>query len=74
MRIREALISKGYHFFVDSFTNQLFPIMEHEKSVELAKKFLFTTWQHLPQKQDVLRFCTSWATKPEDVTQLIECI
>lgn len=74
MRIREALISKGYHFFVDSFTNQLFPIMAHEKSVELAKKFLFTTWQHLPQKQDVLRFCTSWATKPEDVTQLIKCI
>ncbi|MBQ9440781.1 MAG: aminotransferase class I/II-fold pyridoxal phosphate-dependent enzyme [Paludibacteraceae bacterium] len=71
MRIRQAFIDKGYHFYVESFTNQQFPIVAHAKAVELSKKFLFTTWQHLPQGQDVLRFCTSWATKPEDVDTLI---
>ena len=71
MRIRQAFIDKGYHFFVESFTNQLFPIVSHVKAVELSHKFLFTTWQHLPQDQDVLRFCTSWATNKDDVTTLI---
>lgn len=71
-RIRKALKSKGYEFFVDSPSNQLFPILTTSLFESLKSKgIIVNLWEHLPDGRLVVRICTSWATAPENVDRLI---
>ncbi|GIO10050.1 amino acid lyase [Brevibacillus reuszeri] len=74
MMIREAFIEKGYSFRYDSVTNQQFPILHHDVLSELGKKYSFSLWEKFDDNHSVVRFCTSWATKKENVEMLIEDI
>lgn len=74
LRIRDAFRAKGCGFLVDSPTNQQFPIVTNAQMAELAKDFSFSKWQRVDSDHIVLRFCTSWATRTEDVDQLIAAI
>lgn len=71
MKIRRACEEKGYPFFMDSYTNQQFPILPNEKLKELEKEFSFSFWEAGDAEHSAVRFCTSWATKEEDVNALI---
>lgn len=73
-RIRDAFISKGYKPYSDSSTNQQFIIMANDKMDELSKHAKFEIWGHRGDKESVVRFVTSWATKSDDVTKLISLI
>lgn len=73
-RIREAFAAKGYTFLVDSPTNQQFPILPNELLPILEKDFGFEVWQKVDDRHSGVRFCTSWATKPENVDTLLEAI
>ena len=70
-RLRSALIEKGYRLFIDSPTNQLFPIVSRDKIRELSDRVGFEFWEKYDDNHDVIRFVTSWATKPETVEELI---
>lgn len=72
MKIKEALINKGYQFKYESSTNQQFPIIDNEKLRELEEKYTFDYWEKYNETSSVVRICTSWATKEEYVNQLIE--
>jgi len=73
-QIKEALQAKGVQFLVDSPTNQLFPILSDKVIEELSEKFSFSKWVKVDAEHTAVRFCTSWATTPENVDALIKAI
>ena len=74
MKIKQAFIYKGYKFLYDSYTNQQFPILPNEVLNKLSKNYSFCFWQKIDDNNSAVRFCTSWATKKEDVDKLVEDI
>lgn len=68
--IREACVKKGYAFLTPSPTNQQFPIMPDSVLKKLGAQFEYSFWQKIDDGHSAVRFCTSWATKEEDVRRL----
>ncbi len=68
--LRQALRDKGYRFFIDSPTNQIFVILEDSTRERLAQKVVFSFWEKFDDTHTVVRFATSWATRMEDVERL----
>ena len=64
-RLKQVLKEKGYEFYIDSPTNQIFVILENEKMEQLKQNVVFSFWE-----KKVVRFATSWATRMEDVEKL----
>ena len=69
-QLRAALKTLGVPFLVDSTTNQLFPILPDAVLTELAKTYVFSEQERVDDTHRAVRFCTSWATKPENVERL----
>lgn len=61
---------KGYRFFIDSPTNQIFVVLENEKMEELGRKVRFGFWEKEDETHTVVRFATSWATTEEEIRAL----
>ena len=74
MRIKVALQEAGISFLIDSPTNQQFPIFSNAQLEALSQKYRFSIWQRIGEAYTAVRICTSWATKSENVDQLIEDI
>lgn len=74
MRIRRALREANVSFLVDSPTNQQFPIFTDEQVRRLSAKYAFSDIRPLDDGRTAVRICTSWATRSEDVDQLIDDI
>lgn len=74
MRIRDAFESKGFGFLVQSHSNQQFPILDNATIERLSSDFLFSFWQKVDDTHTAVRFCTSWATRPEAVDALIAAL
>lgn len=72
-KIRSAFEEKNIPLYFDSPTNQQFPILTDEQMDKLAQDFALSYWCKAGDRHTV-RFCTSWATKEEDVEKLIEKI
>ena len=73
-KLKAALKEKGYEFFINSPTNQIFVILENKKMEELGEKVKFSFWEKYEDSHTVVRFATSWATKMEDIDSLIETL
>ena len=71
MRLKEAFLEKGYPLLYDSYTNQQYPIMSNCQLEQLREKYSFEMWTKLDEEYSAVRFCTSWATRDEDVEALI---
>lgn len=74
MKIKNVFINKGYSFFIDSSTNQQFPIIPNDKIEIIKEKYSFTYWEKIDDNHSAVRFCTCWATRDEDVEKLIHDI
>ena len=74
MKLKEAFIEHGCTFLAESVTNQQFPVFKDTELEELGKDFSFTYQERVDEEHSAVRFCTSWATKEEDVDALIEKI
>lgn len=70
--LREAFQAGGYPFFVENKTNQIFVILSEKEIEQLSEKYGFELEQKVDESHRVVRFCTSWATKPENVEKLKE--
>ena len=70
-RIRSALREKGYRFFCENPTNQIFLVLENDKLRELERHVALGFMERFDDTHTVMRICTSWATRPEDVDALI---
>ncbi len=73
-RIREALKQQGYTLFTESPTNQVFCVMSDREQKELNRKVTFGYWEKIDDTHTVIRFATSWATREEDVEELINIL
>ena len=72
--LKKAFQEKGYRFFIDSPTNQIFIILPNEDMERLSHNIVFSFWEAYDKKHTIVRFATSWATKMEDVHQLISLL
>lgn len=73
-RIAAGVQAKGYALFVASPSNQVFPILPRGLLQTLAMGFGYAFWQTYDEQNDVVRFCTSWATPPQMVDALLQRI
>ncbi len=71
MLLKNELTKKGYHFYMDSVTNQQFIIIDDKKLEEIRKKYGVTYQMRCDDTHSVIRLCTSWATREEDVKALL---
>ena len=69
--LKEGFQKKGYKFLLDSPTNQQFIILENEVMERLRSKVAFSFWEKYDENHTVVRFVTSWATKREDIQEII---
>lgn len=67
MRLKDGLTEMGYQFLLDSVTNQQFVIVEDKKLEILKEKYAYTYQGKYDETSSVIRLCTSWATKEENV-------
>lgn len=70
MEVKQLFLEKGIPMYIDSPTNQQFPILTGEQMESLKGKVLFEIWEKLPDGRCVTRFATSWATTKEQVEVL----
>lgn len=70
-KLKEGFRKKGYHFLLDSPTNQQFVILENEEMERLRKHVDFSFWEKYDDTHTVVRFATSWATTPESIDALM---
>lgn len=71
LRIKAALVEKGIPLFMDSATNQQFPILTKAQQAALGDKYALGFWDTTGGDTDAIRICTSWATSEENVDALI---
>ena len=72
--LKSAFKEKGYEFFIDSPTNQIFIKLKDEKLKDLQKNVKVSFWEKVDKEHTVVRFATSWATTEESVEALIKLL
>ncbi len=72
--LKKAFAEKGYRFYIESPTNQIFIVLENRQMEELGKKVNFSFWERLDDEHTVARFVTSWATQESAVRGLISIL
>lgn len=73
-KLKAGFERKGYRFFLKTPTNQQFLVLENAFMEELREKVTFGYWEALDELHTVVRFATSWATREEDVDELIRLL
>ena len=68
--LKSLFISRGIPLFIDSPTNQQFPILTPEQIQALEGKVSYEQWSRLDDGRMVTRFATSWATPREHIDYL----
>ncbi len=68
--MRSIFREKGYEFFMETTTNQIFITLPDERKAELEKECVLSFWEKPDAEHTVVRFATSWATREEDVLAL----
>ena len=74
MKLKRGFEKAGVKFFVDSVTNQQFPIFTEGEIAELAKVCLFERNEQVSETECAIRFCTSWATKDESIDEIVSIV
>ena len=72
MKVKECLEKNGYDVLIPSTTNQQFPILEDSVLETLSEKYAFEYWERKDETHSVIRICTSWATKEENIDELLK--
>ena len=72
--LARALREKGYPFYAEPYTNQLFPILPDEKIRELERDFSFELNARVDETHTAVRFVTSWATLQETLEALVRAL
>lgn len=72
--MRSVFREKGYEFFMETTTNQIFITLTDERKAELERQCVLSFWEKPDAHHTVVRFATSWATAREDVLALAEIL
>ena len=68
--MRSIFREKGYEFFMETTTNQIFITLPDERKAELEKECVLSFWEKPDATHTVVRFATSWATAEADIRAL----
>lgn len=68
--LKRIFKDKGYKFYLESPTNQIFIVLDDRQMERLKEEVIFSFWEKTDDSHTVVRFATSWATKMEDVDKL----
>lgn len=74
MKIKKALQEKGVEFLSDTYTNQIFPILNNKLIQILSENFEFYVWKKIDEEFSAIRLITSWNTGDEPVNEFIKII
>ena len=72
--LKKGFQEKGYQLYNDSPTNQIFVILDDEKMEKLKKNVVFSFWEKADNTHTIVRFATSWATKKDEIKQLLSLL
>lgn len=72
MELKKGFCEKGLELYVDSSTNQQFPIISNELLGKISEKYAVSYTSACGPDKSIVRFCTSWATKENYVRDLLE--
>lgn len=70
--LKQGLEQRGMKFYLDSPTNQQFVVLENNFLQQLHRHIAFSIWEKVDEEHTAVRFCTSWATKEENIRKLFE--
>ena len=70
MELKAIFTRAGIPFYIDSPTNQQFPVLTKEQIKQLEGKVKYEIWEPLPDGRYVTRFATSWATPAGSIQEL----
>lgn len=74
MRLKKACMEKGYPMYVDSPTNQQFPILPNALLKKLEPVCTWSLQAKIDEEHTAIRFCTSWATTQAEVDEVIRIL
>lgn len=66
-QLKQFFINKGIQMYVDTPTNQIFPIFNNNLIKVLRQKYIFQDWEAVDNNYTAVRFVCSWATKQSDI-------
>lgn len=72
MKIKNALSERRVQFLSDTYTNQIFPILDNQIIEVLSKKFEFYVWKKINENLSAIRLITSWNTNNTAVEEFIK--
>lgn len=67
----DELANAGCSFWINSPTNQIFPIIENRVIEELALQFGFYVWKKMDDDTSAIRLVTSWATPQQEAQKFV---
>lgn len=73
-QVKVLLAEKGYTFFLDSPTNQIFVLLTQAELARLEGRVAYSFWEKPDAAHTVVRFATSWSTDETDVAALREVL
>ena len=72
LHLRAGLNALGYESYLPANTNQQFFTVERDVAERFEEAVGCETFAQLPDGRRVIRFVTSWATRPEHVDELLD--
>lgn len=70
-RLAAGFEAAGYELAWKTPTNQVFVVMDAAQRDALREHATFETWEELADGRLIMRFVTSWATREQDVEELL---
>ena len=71
MKIKEAFEEIGCDFLAETYTNQIFPVLNAKQIDQLSEKYDFYIWKKIDSERSAIRLITSWSTTDETVAGFI---
>ncbi|MGL5353935.1 MAG: threonine aldolase family protein [Clostridium sp.] len=69
--LKKGIMEAGFDFFVNSNTNQIFPILPNSIIEKLQEKYLFYNWATIDENTSCIRLITCWAADEKDIITFI---
>lgn len=66
-QLKDIFVGNGIEMYVNSYTNQIFPILENSMIKQLRTRYEFSDWCKFDDNHTVVRFVCSWATRQENI-------
>ena len=70
--LRNGFQECGYNMYIESKTNQLFPILDNDTLEYISKKYMTTFMFKVDEKHTCVRLVTSWATSLQTCHEFVE--